>query len=167
MKCQKCKITMVKSKALQNKIVYSNDFGSDAGQKGTTGSRTGKANLIDVMKCPQCGYSKTVLMIKGLFYILEDDMKTPKLCPDPVEHNDWWAKVRGDGDFHVKETMVGNIRVSTVFLGINMTPYQKEANTFETMVFGGDFDKQQMWFSTYDKAVRGHDAMVEIVKLEK
>ncbi len=104
-------------------------------------------------------------MANKLFYILEADMKTPKLCTDPVEHNDWWAKYRGD--CHLKETIVGDIRVSTAFLGINVTPYIKNPKLFETMVFGGDWDKHQIRFSTYDKAIKGHDAMVELVKLEK
>ena len=60
MKCPKCKITMIKSKALQNTLHYSNDFGNDAGQRGTTGSRSGEAILINVIKCPQCGYSKSI-----------------------------------------------------------------------------------------------------------
>lgn len=57
MKCNKCKSDMKPSKALMNTLVSFNDFGNDAGSRGTTLSRNGKAVLIDCYKCITCGRS--------------------------------------------------------------------------------------------------------------
>lgn len=56
-KCFKCGTIAVNSKALNNTILSFNDFGNDAGKRGTTQSRVGKAQLIDCKKCPSCGHS--------------------------------------------------------------------------------------------------------------
>lgn len=45
------------SKALLNTLVPFNDFGNDAGQRGTTQSRQGTAQLVDCLKCDKCGHS--------------------------------------------------------------------------------------------------------------
>jgi hypothetical protein len=57
-----------------------------------------------------------------------------------------------------------NIRVSTVFLGLNHQYEEGPPLVFETMVFGGAHD--QAWeerYSTYDEAKAGHEAMIERV----
>lgn len=56
-KCIKCEKQGLPSKALLNTLVSSNDFGNDAGNRGTTQSRQGKAKLIDCIKCSSCGHS--------------------------------------------------------------------------------------------------------------
>ncbi len=57
--CFVCGSLMKDSTALQNSLVSSDDFGSDAGSIGTTQSRSGIANRIKVRKCTQCGHSHT------------------------------------------------------------------------------------------------------------
>ena len=57
--CFVCGGLMKDSTALQNTLVSSNDFGNDAGQRGTTQSRTGKARMLNVRKCSNCGHSHT------------------------------------------------------------------------------------------------------------
>ena len=56
-KCIKCNTETIASKALLNTLVSSNDFGNDAGTRGTTQSRIGKPKLINCQKCPNCGHS--------------------------------------------------------------------------------------------------------------
>lgn len=56
--CKSCSVDMEKSTALLNGMEYSEDFGGDAGQPGSTGSRTGTARMVEVWKCPQCGFSR-------------------------------------------------------------------------------------------------------------
>lgn len=48
---------MQDGKALKNTLYYSEDFGGDRGERGTTMSRTGEPIMVEVYKCPQCGYS--------------------------------------------------------------------------------------------------------------
>jgi len=55
--CFKCGGSMKPSKAFMNEIVSFNDFGNDAGQRGTTQSPVGKPELINVNKCSLCGHS--------------------------------------------------------------------------------------------------------------
>ena len=45
------------SKALLNTLVSFSDFGNDAGKRGTTQSRVGKAKMVDCIKCQTCGHS--------------------------------------------------------------------------------------------------------------
>lgn len=59
----------------------------------------------------------------------------------------------------------GQIRISTVFLGIDHS--HSEDGTpllFETMVFGGKLDQKQERCSTWGQAEVQHDAMVRKVK---
>ena len=43
--------------ALENTLISSDDFGNDAGTRGTTQSRIGPAKIIKVYKCSTCGQS--------------------------------------------------------------------------------------------------------------
>lgn len=53
----KCGNKTIKSKAYLNTLISFNDFGNDAGQRGTTLSRLGTAKLVDCRKCISCGHS--------------------------------------------------------------------------------------------------------------
>lgn len=55
--CRRCNVPMVLGKALQDTLVSLDDFGGDAGEPGTTMSRSGPAVLVDCLKCPECGHS--------------------------------------------------------------------------------------------------------------
>lgn len=55
--CTKCGGNCNPSKAFLNTLISLNNFGGDAGQRGTTQSRQGKAELVDCMKCEDCGHS--------------------------------------------------------------------------------------------------------------
>lgn len=55
--CNKCGKLAKASKVLINKLIGFDDFGNDAGQRGTTMSRRGKAKLHSCMKCSNCGHS--------------------------------------------------------------------------------------------------------------
>jgi DNA-directed RNA polymerase subunit M/transcription elongation factor TFIIS len=56
-KCKKCDREMKLSQAFQNKLVSHNDYGDDAGNRGTTQSHIGEAVLVTVLKCEDCGHS--------------------------------------------------------------------------------------------------------------
>ena len=55
--CKKCGGKCHPSKALNNTMVYYDDFGGDAGGRGTTGSRSGKPKMVECLKCEDCGHS--------------------------------------------------------------------------------------------------------------
>lgn len=94
-------------------------------------------------------------------YILGNDGKTPVPCPDLAT----WARWFETADRHVAQTTVGNVRVSTVFLGIdhNWSP-RGPPLLFEGMIFGGTHDEEQRRYSTRDEAERGHAELVAMAR---
>lgn len=75
-----------------------------------------------------------------------------------------WAKQFEDSKRHVANDLVGDVRVSTVFLGLDHGFGSEVPILFETMVFGGKLDQEQVRYATYDEAEKGHAAMIERVK---
>lgn len=90
-------------------------------------------------------------------YIL--DGHRPVLEPDPIK----WALGMRRVDRRVAQDVVGDVRVSTVFLGIDHRFLDTKGPplVFETMVFGGPLDQEQLRYSTWEEAERGHAAMVD------
>ena len=96
-------------------------------------------------------------------YIL--DGHTPVQCPDVEE----WAKWFGENKFkrHVADEKIGDVRVSTVFLGVDHSFGDGPPVLFETMVFGGPLDEETDRCSTWDQAEQMHAEMVDRVKHAK
>ena len=62
----------------------------------------------------------------------------------------------------VAESFYENVRVSTVFLGIDHNyNSDKEPLLFETMIFGGALDQWQWRYSTWEEAEVTHKAICE------
>ena len=57
--CFECGELMQDGEALDNTLVSSDDFGNDAGQRGTTVSKVGQPVIKQVRKCISCGHSHT------------------------------------------------------------------------------------------------------------
>lgn len=57
--CFVCGGLMQDSTAIKNSLISFNDFGDDAGLRGTTQSRVGSSKMINVRKCVNCGHSHT------------------------------------------------------------------------------------------------------------
>ncbi len=100
-------------------------------------------------------------------YIL--DGKLPVIEPDLMKWAKWFetadrivrkdtATVKLDGD------PVGEVRVSTVFLGLDHSFGSGPPLLFETMVFGGALDQEQDRCSTWEAAEKMHELMCERVK---
>lgn len=88
-------------------------------------------------------------------YMLVD--KTPVPCLDLLE---WFENF----DNSVAKTQVGNILVSTVFLGIDHRFGEGRPLLFETMTFdGGDFEEADRC-STWDEAMAQHERIVKLAK---
>lgn len=64
----------------------------------------------------------------------------------------------------VAETEMDGIRISTAFLALN---HQWDPDgtplLFESMIFGGEHDKMQTRYSTWEDAVRGHESLATLV----
>jgi hypothetical protein len=75
-----------------------------------------------------------------------------------------WAKWFGNhADRHVADETCGDVRVSTVFLGLDHSWGGGPPLLFETMVFGGDNDQDQERYTTWEQAEIGHKSMCEKV----
>jgi hypothetical protein len=89
-------------------------------------------------------------------YIL-DEANNPVECPDLMQ----WARWMESADRHVRDTFRDDVRVSTVFLGLdhNFCDYGPPL-LFETMVFVDGDGLEQERYSTWAEAEEGHAAMV-------
>lgn len=56
MKCPKCDIKLLPGKAIEQTF----KAGIDGPGLGATMVPAGSGNLVDVLKCPQCGYSRSI-----------------------------------------------------------------------------------------------------------
>ena len=90
-------------------------------------------------------------------YIL--DGKNPIPCDDILK----WAKFMEEPSKSiVKKTAIGEVQVSTVFLGTNSALLPDHpAVLFETMVLGGKYDLQCWKYGTWEEAEEGHKEMVD------
>lgn len=101
-----------------------------------------------------------------MFYIL-DDAKNVVKVNSLLESMRWQKKQKS---FHVADTTIKNIRVSTVFLGIDtalLTPKAKNAPAvFETMVFKENNENETYRYATWEDAEKGHHKIVNKIKKE-
>jgi len=73
-----------------------------------------------------------------------------------------WAS--STDDKRVAYTKVDDTTISTVWLEFNHQYGDGPPLIFETMVFGGPFNEEQIRYSTEAEAVAGHDQMVALVR---
>lgn len=90
-------------------------------------------------------------------YVLKGKEAVPA---DTMEWARWYEKA----DRRVDRTEVGNVTVSTVFLGLNHQFGDGPPLIFETLVFGGELDQEMDRYSTWDEAEAGHKAMIQRVR---
>jgi len=93
-------------------------------------------------------------------YIL--DGRNPIPCADFMTRARWFET----SDRQVAKTDFGDVRVSTVFLGLDRSFGQGPPLLFETMIFGGPFDqdKYQERCSTWEEAEAQHAEAVEVAR---
>jgi len=90
-------------------------------------------------------------------YILKG--KTP-IQVELMEWAEWFEKA----DRHVNLTKLSNdIKVSTVFLGIDHCFDGSIPILFETMIFGGKHDEYCERYATWEQAEKGHEKAVKLV----
>lgn len=95
-------------------------------------------------------------------YILEG--KRPVKCYDLTE----WCKFVENNNRIVKQTHLGKVLISTVFLGLDHRfTGEGPPILFETMIFGGTHNDYQVRYTTWKAAEAGHKRAVDLVRSEK
>lgn len=92
-------------------------------------------------------------------YIL-DAQGEPVLEPDLTV----WGRWMGRAERHIGNDLIGLVKVSTVFLGLDHSWASGPPLLWETMVFGGPLDGEMERYRTRDEAIRGHQFIMERVK---
>lgn len=72
-----------------------------------------------------------------------------------------WAKMFEKQNRIVKVTKTNDVKISTVFLGLDHQFGNGPPLVFETMIFGGKYDQYQWRCSTWDAALRNHEEACE------
>lgn len=90
---------------------------------------------------------------RGLYYDREGK-------PIPLPQ---WGFLVGTDYGRVGNDMVGDVRVSTVWLGLDHS-IDGPPIIFETMVFGGPLDGERWRYATEAEALEGHAAAVRAVR---
>jgi hypothetical protein len=100
----------------------------------------------------------------GLLYILDADRR-PIAVSDMTEWGEWMHA--HDHERSLAEDWIGDVRVSTIFLGIACWPTELRPDTpilWETMIFGGTYDRDQFRYASHDEAIAGHAVAVALVR---
>lgn len=84
----------------------------------------------------------------------------------PVEEPNFmkWAAWFETANRHVARTELGDVSVSTVFLGLDHGMFGGRPLLFETMIFGGEQDQWMERCSTWEEAERVHARALKLVK---
>lgn len=105
--------------------------------------------------------------MKFLRHYIEIDGK-PVSEPDPIKFAAWLIEADRLGTRRVDETAIGDVWISTVFLGLDHR-FRPEIphELYETMIFGGELDLDCHRYATRTEAMGGHMLMVERVRKGK
>ena len=77
-----------------------------------------------------------------------------------------WGRWFETANRHVGDNAIGEVRVSTVFLGLDhsFSFGRNKPILFETMIFGGRYNDFQKRYATWEEAEVGHRKAVALVK---
>ena len=93
-------------------------------------------------------------------YIL-NERGFPEFCADQEKWSRWFEKA----DRSVSNTTIGDVQVSTVFLGMDLNYSGKgKPILLETMIFGGEYVSHQERYTSKTQAVRGHAKALAMVE---
>ena len=94
------------------------------------------------------------------WYILDDNNK-PVEAEDIKKYVDW--EEANPEKRIVKQEHIGDVYVSTVFLGLNHAWNSPIPMLWETMIFGGEHDQYMDRYTSYEDAVEGHQTALNLV----
>jgi len=99
-----------------------------------------------------------------MWYTLDKDNKPIKSTI--IKYGEWMEN--NPGVKSVKQEHIGDIFVSTVFLGLDHS-WPKDDITpvlWETMIFGGEHDQYQDRYTSYEDALEGHKKALTLITKE-
>jgi hypothetical protein len=101
---------------------------------------------------------------RPMFFLIDENHQVYEV--DYREFNDNYMK---NEYRHLEWTGNDDIYVSTIFTGVNnnFLGDGRPPILFETMVFGGEYDKAQWRWSTYEQAIIGHKAIAQAIFASK
>ena len=94
------------------------------------------------------------------WYILEENNK-PIKATSVIEAAEWLEK--NPEKKAVKQEHIGDIFISTVFLGLDHAWDSDVPVLWETMIFGGEHDQYQDRYTSYEDALEGHQTALNLV----
>jgi len=94
--------------------------------------------------------------MKEIYWYILDENKKPVKCENFMDYANWSADIKNR---IVEQTDIGNVKVSTVFLGLDHSFVKGVIILFETMVFNGKLDQFQQRYQTWDEAKKGHKSI--------
>jgi hypothetical protein len=102
--------------------------------------------------------------MKPLFYRIHPDHSITV-----TDNEDWCRQLEAIDERVVALTADGDIRVSTVFLGLDHGMLDPGPPIlFETLVFGGKLEGEGSRYATWDEAIEGHKVWVRhVVEAER
>lgn len=83
---------------------------------------------------------------------------------NPIEMLEWAELFEDDSYKRVALDEIGDVQVSTVWLGLDHNWADGPPIIFETMVFGGDMDQCMQRYSTKEAALQGHQLLVDHIR---
>lgn len=95
------------------------------------------------------------------WYILDEDNKPVKSTI--IQYSEWIEANRERKA--VKQEHIGDIRISTVFLGLDHAWPKDDVKPllWETMIFGGEHDQYMDRYTSYEDALEGHQNALNLV----
>lgn len=101
-----------------------------------------------------------------MWYILDKDNKP--IESNIIEYSEWEEK--NPELKTIKQDYIGDIFVSTVFLGLDHKPWFSDVNDehilWETMIFNGEHDQYQERYTSIEEAIKGHETALKLVNQE-
>lgn len=97
------------------------------------------------------------------WYILDENNK-PVKATSIMEAADWMEK--NPERKAVKQEHIGDIFISTVFLGLDHAWNSDIPVLWETMIFGGEHDQYQDRYTSVEDALEGHKTALTLITKE-
>ena len=94
-----------------------------------------------------------------MWYILNENNKPIKVSG--IEYAMW---EKNPTKRIVKKDTIEDIRISTVFLGLDHAFKSDTPILWETMIFGGEYDNYQERYTSYEDALIGHQKALDLIK---
>jgi hypothetical protein len=97
-----------------------------------------------------------------MWYILDKENKPVKSTI--IQHSEW---IEANPERKaVKQEHIGDIFISTVFLGLDHSWNSDIPVLWETMIFGGEHDQYQDRYTSHEDALEGHKLALTLITKE-